>query len=154
MRKIDEKGPPASGSMGNVDRNGICLRLLNSWLPSYCCCPKEPTISQGCKRLFPRFLCHLSSLPALIFPFAFKGCNCWYPRKKQVEPVSKMSNQSSCCGSAETNQLVSMRRRFRFLALLSGSEIWRCHELWCRWQTWPRSCIAVAVVYTGSCSSD
>ena len=21
-----------------------------------------------------------------------------------------------------------------------------CHELWCRWQTWLRSCIAIAVV--------
>jgi len=40
------------------------------------------------------------------------------------------------------------------LALLSGLRIWRCRELWCRWQMRLGSCIAVAVVWAGSCSSD
>ena len=31
------------------------------------------------------------------------------------------------------------------LALLSGLRIQCCHELWCRLQTWHRSCIAAAV---------
>ena len=38
-----------------------------------------------------------------------------------------------------------MRMQIRSLALLSGLRIWRCCELWCRWQTWLGSCIAVAV---------
>ena len=42
----------------------------------------------------------------------------------------------------------------QFLALLSGLRIWHCHELWYRLQRKLGSCIAVAVVYAGSYSSD
>ena len=47
--------------------------------------------------------------------------------------------------------LVSMSIQVRFLALLSGSGIWHCYELWGRFQTWLRSPVAVAMA--GSCSS-
>ena len=40
------------------------------------------------------------------------------------------------------------------LALLSGLRIQRCHELCCRSQMWLGSCIAVPVVWAGSCSSN
>ena len=43
-------------------------------------------------------------------------------------------------------QLVSMRIQVQSLASLSRLEMWHCHELWCRLQTWLRSCIAVVVV--------
>ena len=44
--------------------------------------------------------------------------------------------------------------RVLFLASLSGLTIPSCHELWCRLQTQLGSCVAVAVVQAGSCSSD
>ena len=47
-----------------------------------------------------------------------------------------------------------MRTRASSLASVSGLRIWRCCELWCRLQVWLGSCIAVAVVWAGSCSSD
>ena len=49
-------------------------------------------------------------------------------------------------------QLLSMRTWVWSLASLSGSGIWRCHELWCR--SWLGCLIAVAVVQAGSCSSN
>ena len=51
-------------------------------------------------------------------------------------------------------RLVSMRTQLRSLASLNGSGIRRCRELWCRSQTWLGSRVAVAGVYTSSCSSD
>ena len=42
----------------------------------------------------------------------------------------------------------------RSLALLSGLRIQHCRELCCRLQTWLRSCIAMAVVLTGSYNSN
>ena len=51
-------------------------------------------------------------------------------------------------------RLVSRKMQVPSLALLSGSGIQCCHELWFRLQTWFRSHIAVAVVYAGSCISD
>ena len=39
------------------------------------------------------------------------------------------------------------------LASLSGLRIWRCHELWCRLQTWLRSCMAVAGSWSSNSSS-
>ena len=42
-------------------------------------------------------------------------------------------------------QLVSMRMQVQSLASLSGLRIQHCHEQWCRWQTWLRLTIAVAV---------
>ena len=47
-----------------------------------------------------------------------------------------------------------MEMRVGSLALLSGLEIWHYPELWSRSNTWLRSCIAVAVVQAGNCSSD
>ena len=47
-----------------------------------------------------------------------------------------------------------MRIRVQSLAPLSGLRIQHCGEPWCRSQTRLRSCIAVAVVEAGSCSSD
>ena len=46
-----------------------------------------------------------------------------------------------------------MRLRVQSLALLGELRIRRCYELWCRWQTWLRSRIGVAVPEAGSCSS-
>ena len=43
-------------------------------------------------------------------------------------------------------QLGTIKLRVWFLALLSGLSIWHCGELWCRWQTWLGSGVAVAVV--------
>ena len=52
--------------------------------------------------------------------------------------------QSSCHGSAEMNLISIHEDTVRSLALLSGLKIWRCHELWCKSQTWPASGVAVA----------
>ena len=46
--------------------------------------------------------------------------------------------------------LVSMKMQVSSLALLNGLGILCCHELWCKSQTWFRSCIAVAVEYAGA----
>ena len=48
----------------------------------------------------------------------------------------------------------TMRTRARSLASLSGLRIWHCCELWCGSQMRFRSCIAVALVEAGRCSSD
>ena len=50
--------------------------------------------------------------------------------------------------------LVSMRMGVQSMASLSGLRIWHCHELWYRSQMWLRSCVAVAMVWATSCSSD
>ena len=47
-----------------------------------------------------------------------------------------------------------MRLQVQSLASLSGLRIRLCHELWCRPKMWLGSGIAVAVVQSGSCSSD
>ena len=47
-----------------------------------------------------------------------------------------------------------MRMEVPSLALLSGSGIWRCGELWCRLQMRLRSGVVVAGVEAGSYSSD
>ena len=47
-----------------------------------------------------------------------------------------------------------MRMQVPALALLSGSGIWRCGELWCRLQIRLRSGVVVAGVEAGSYSSD
>ena len=44
--------------------------------------------------------------------------------------------------------------RVQSLALLSGLRIQSCRDLQCKSQTWLISCIAVAVVQAGSCSSN
>ena len=67
---------------------------------------------------------------------------------------SKIKNEGvSVVAQQKRIWLVSMRMRVWFLASLSGLRIWHCHELFCRSQTQLRSGVAVAMVYTGSCSS-
>ena len=51
-------------------------------------------------------------------------------------------------------RLASMRMQVRSLALLSGLRIWSCHKLWRSSQTRLGSCVAMAVMQAGSCSSD
>ena len=46
----------------------------------------------------------------------------------------------------------TMRLQVQSLALLSGLWIRHCCELWCRWQMWLGSCIAVVVAQAGSYS--
>ena len=85
-------------------------------------------------------------------------------RKKKVyldtfrEDSSKMGYKNrifrSCCrGAVKRIQLGAMRLQVRSLALISGLGIRCCRELWCRSQMPLRSCVAVAVVSTGSCGS-
>ena len=50
--------------------------------------------------------------------------------------------------------LASMKTQVWSLAFLSGLRIQHCHELWCRLQALLRSCVAVALVYASSYSSD
>ena len=50
--------------------------------------------------------------------------------------------------------LGTMRLQVPSLSLLSGLEIWRCLELWCRLRMGLRSCVAVAVVSASGCSSN
>ena len=40
-------------------------------------------------------------------------------------------------------RLGTMRFRVQSLAWLSGLRIWRCCELWCKWQMWIGSGVAV-----------
>lgn len=47
-----------------------------------------------------------------------------------------------------------MRTQVRFLALHHGLRIWRCGELWCRWQTQLGPGVAVAVVEAGGYSAN
>ena len=42
----------------------------------------------------------------------------------------------------------------RSLALLSGLRIWRCHELWCRLQTWLGFRVAMSLASAGIYSSN
>ena len=65
----------------------------------------------------------------------------------------RLNSWSSCCDSVVTN-LLSMRMWVRSLVSLSGLRIQHRCELWCRWQMWLRSRVAMAVVQAGSCSSD
>ena len=55
--------------------------------------------------------------------------------------------------SSYGTQLVSMRIKVQSLALLSGSRICCCHEMWCRSQMQPGSRIAVTVMQAGGYSS-
>ena len=58
----------------------------------------------------------------------------------------KLKHCLGCSRDGKRIQLVSMRRRVRSLASLSGLGIQRCYELWRRSQTGLGSCIAVAAV--------
>ena len=57
---------------------------------------------------------------------------------------------SSHCGTEETNPTSIHEDTTSILGLSHWLRIQCCRELWCRSQTWLRSCIAVA----GSCSFD
>lgn len=76
-QKSKEKGSLASSFVRTVQRKRTCQSLQISWLPSCCAAAalEEPTISQGCKGIFLRYLCYVSVLPTLSCPFAFQGCN-------------------------------------------------------------------------------
>ena len=68
--------------------------------------------------------------------------------------IIKKNTRSSCCIQQEQIQLVSMRMWVQSLASLSGSRIQHCHDLWCRSQMRLKSCVAVPVAVTSSCSSN
>ena len=68
------------------------------------------------------------------------GLDQYHKESEDVDGQIEEIKQSSCGGS------VTIRLQVRFLASLSGLRIRCCHELWCRWQMWFRSGIAVAVV--------
>ena len=70
------------------------------------------------------------------------------------EGLKNNYNRSSRCGTVETNPLGTMRLQVPTLALLSGSGIWCCRELWCRSPKRLGSGVAVAVVQARSCSSN
>ena len=51
---------------------------------------------------------------------------------------------SPCGSEGQRPNVVSLRRRVRFLASPSGLRIWRCHKLWCSLQMWLRSGVAMS----------
>ena len=61
---------------------------------------------------------------------------------------------SFCCGAVETNLTSNHEVGGSIPGLAQWVKVWPGCELWCRSQMQLRSCIAVAVVYTSSCSSD
>ena len=69
--------------------------------------------------------------------------------------MSKWEIRNSCCDLVDYEPDIGpMRMRVRSLALLSGLRIRHCYELQCKSQMQLGSSVAVAVVKTGSCSSD
>ena len=54
-------------------------------------------------------------------------------------------SRSSRCGSA-VRDLTSIHEEAGSIPSLYGLRIQHCCELWCRLQTWLRSCVAMAVV--------
>ena len=79
-----------------------------------------------------------------------RECQClrWeWERKANIAQTFKSGHlQSSHCGSAVMNLTSIHEDVVPSLALLSGLRI-RCYcELWCRWQMWLGSSVAVAVV--------
>ena len=88
----------------------------------------------------------------LQFVYSF---TCWWTLEVfSIFVCYKQSCQEFPLWCSRNGSLVSMRMPVRSLALLSGSEIWCCHELWCRSQMSLGSAVVVAVVKAGSCSSD
>ena len=89
--------------------------------------------------------------PVAFFPPPVKTMVSGHPQGYAVwlheTSLHKTSSGSSRGGAAETNSTESMKMWVRSLALISGSGIWHCHELWCRSKTWQlRSQVAVAAV--------
>ena len=82
--------------------------------------------------------------PRQWFDDFFYSVNCIFPLAIHLG--------SSRCSSAGCNP--DSIHEVWSLPSLSGLRIWSCHELWCRSQMRLRSCVTVAVVWAGSCSSD
>ena len=74
--------------------------------------------------------------------------------QRDTQVISDEAAGVSTVAQWKQSRLVSMRMRVWPLPSLSGSGIQRGHELWCRSQTQLGSCIAVAVVWAGTYSSD
>ena len=74
--------------------------------------------------------------------------------KKKSKKTIREKNEVPVMAQQKRISLGTMRMQVRSLALISGSEIWCCHELWCRSQMSLGSAVVVAVVKAGSCSSD
>ena len=51
-------------------------------------------------------------------------------------------------------RLGTMKLRVRSLASVTGLRIRRCHDLWCRSQTWLGCGVAMALAWASSNSSD
>ena len=62
-----------------------------------------------------------------------------------IIPIKKMRIGAPVIAQQKRIQLEDMRLQVQSLASFSGFKIWHCRELWCRLQTWLRSCIAVAL---------
>ena len=62
--------------------------------------------------------------------------------RTKATPIQIPMAEFSSWFSGYQTPLGSTRMQVRFLALLSGLRIWRCCELWCRFQTQLGSCIA------------
>ena len=75
-----------------------------------------------------------------------------YFEKVQSECLRKLMEGVPTVVQQKQIRLVSMRMQVRSLASLNGLVIWCCHEL-CRSQMQLGSCVAMAVVWVGSCSS-
>ena len=77
----------------------------------------------------------------------------------QASPSSSLKQAGTHCHGSSTvaqreqTQLVSTRMRVPSLASISGSGIWHCCALWCRFQIWLRTLVAVAVVWASSSRS-
>ena len=78
----------------------------------------------------------------------------WEKRLTIWEQIKLVVHSVPAVAQWERMRPGTMRTQVRSLASLSGLTIPHCYELWCRLQTWLRSCVAVAVVWAGSCSSN
>ena len=61
-------------------------------------------------------------------------------------PLLRVQTRNSHHGAAQTHPTLNREVAVLSLASLSGLRIRRCRELWCRWQMWLGSGVAVAVV--------
>ena len=68
----------------------------------------------------------------------------------QYNQILKHNRNSSHCGTAETNPT----RNHEVAGSVPGLAQWVKDLVWCRWQSWLRFCIAVAVAQASNCSSN